>query len=83
MVLYRVVFEREQMDKSNLCVRCINWDHRPEGNQGERMGYCIARRKIVGPHLECEFYLLKTADRVASMNTKLYGSMDGMTEEDF
>ena len=48
------------------------------------MGYCIARRRIVGPHMDCEYYQLKTADRVATMNNKLYGQIDeGMEDADF
>lgn len=69
------------MEKPNLCLKCINWDHRPEGNPGELMGYCIARRRIVGPHQDCEFYQLRTADRVATMNNKLYGRIDDSAEE--
>ncbi len=69
------------MEKSNLCVKCINWDHRPEGAPGERMGYCIARHRIVSPHLECEYYQLRTADRVATLNNRLYGQIDDSMEE--
>jgi len=64
------------MEKSNLCLRCINWDRRPEEGPGERMGYCIARRKVVGPHTECEYYQLRTADSVASLNRKIYGNFE-------
>ncbi|MEM3852245.1 MAG: hypothetical protein QXP70_04515 [Methanomassiliicoccales archaeon] len=64
------------MDTRNLCLKCINWDRRPEGAPGEGMGYCIAKKMIVGPHYRCDFYKLKTADRVASMRRELYGELD-------
>ncbi len=70
------------MEKVNLCTKCINWDHRPEGNPGERMGYCLSRKRMVGPHYECEFYQLKTPERMAVMNRKLYGSTDDYGAED-
>jgi hypothetical protein len=69
------------MEKTNLCLKCINWDRRPEGAPGEGMGYCIARNKIVGPHYECEYFQLRTADRVASMKRKIYGEIDEEMDE--
>lgn len=70
-----------QMDNKNLCLRCLNWDRRPEGSPGEGMGYCMARNRIVGPHYECEYFQLKTADRVAQMNRRIYGELDSDFED--
>ncbi|MBX8634508.1 MAG: hypothetical protein M1422_03765 [Candidatus Thermoplasmatota archaeon] len=71
------------MEKTNLCRKCINWDHRPEGNPGELMGYCIAKKKNVGPHYECDLFQPRTPEATALMNSRIYGAYEENSGDEF
>lgn len=58
-----------------LCFSCLFADKRPEAGVNEGLIYCQKKKLVVRPKIDCELYLLATAQNTESFKASIYGTM--------